>query len=113
MVRFAVLATLALAAPVSGAVAEEMGFIGIKFKWDSDKKVAEVLEAIPDSPAEKAGLKEGDVVTKINGKGSEDSEEFVKKVRAVKPGETLTLTVTRDGKEKEVKVKAAKVPENS
>jgi S1-C subfamily serine protease len=108
---FATLAALALAIPVSGTLEDQKGFVGIKFKWDDEKKVAEVQETVKDSPAEKAGLKEGDLVSKINGKGSDSSEDFVNKVRAAKPGDTLTLTVTRDGKEKEIKVKAAKVPD--
>src|SRR4051812_25841868 len=100
MLHLAVFVTLALAAP-SVVAEDEKGFVGIKFMWDADQKLASIVETIKDSPAEKAGLKEGDLVTKINGKGSEDSEGFVKKVRAVKPGDTLTFTVVRDGKEKE------------
>ena len=108
----AVLTTLALSSPIPIALDEEKGFIGLKFKWDEDKKVAEVLETVKDSPAEKAGLKEGDIVSKINGKESRDSQDFVDKVRAAKPGDTLTLTLSRDGKEMEIKVKAGKAPEN-
>lgn len=108
----AVLTAVLLGGPAPALLDDEKGFIGLKFKWDEDKKVAEVLETIKDSPAEKAGLKEGDLVSKINGKESKDSTDFVDKVRAAKPGDTLTLTLTRDGKEMEIKVKAGKAPEN-
>ena len=111
MVQVLVLA-VSLVAPVGAATAaEDKGYIGIMFKFDDDKKTATVLETTADGPAAKAGVKAGDVITKIDGKAIDSSDAFVQKVGDVKPGDTLTLTVTRDGKDKEVKVKAGKRPD--
>jgi predicted metalloprotease with PDZ domain len=50
------------------------------------------------SPAAKAGLKAGDVVTAINGKAVADASELVDAVRAAEDGATLTIDYTRDKK---------------
>ncbi|MBZ9750503.1 S1C family serine protease [Deinococcus sp. HMF7604] len=68
-----------------------------------------------NSPAEKAGLRplvlngndervSGDIVTAVNGKRIVNFGEFQYAVRAYKPGDTITLSVLRDGKPLEVKL---------
>ncbi len=49
------------------------------------------------SAAAKAGLKTGDVVTKVDGQVITDSESLVATIRGHRPGDTVTLTVVRDG----------------
>ncbi|TQS27031.1 S1C family serine protease [Microbispora sp. KK1-11] len=51
------------------------------------------------SPAEKAGLKEGDLITKINDKLVDSAEALVGTIRSSRPGDKVTVTYTRDGKE--------------
>ncbi|MEU6413165.1 trypsin-like peptidase domain-containing protein [Microbispora sp. NPDC046933] len=51
------------------------------------------------SPAEKAGLKEGDLITKINDKLVDSAEALVGTIRSSRPGDKVTVTFTRDGKE--------------
>lgn len=58
-----------------------------------------------DSPAEKAGLKEEDVVLKFNGKEVSNNTELSTMVASTSPGTEVTLTVLRDGKEKNIRVK--------
>ncbi len=50
------------------------------------------------SPADKAGLKIGDVITQINGKPVAGADTVVGMVRGFKPGDKATLTFIRDGK---------------
>lgn len=52
---------------------------------------------IPDSPASKAGLKENDVVTEINGQKIEGTTQFRRLIREIPAGRTVQLTVWRDG----------------
>jgi serine protease Do len=52
---------------------------------------------IPDSPAAKAGLKENDVVTELNGQRVEGAAQFRRMVREIPAGRTIQLTVWRDG----------------
>ncbi|MCC6608626.1 MAG: DegQ family serine endoprotease [Burkholderiales bacterium] len=58
----------------------------------------------PGSPAEKAGLKTGDVILKFDGKPIADSGELPTRVAATKPGTKSTLEVWRKGERKEVDV---------
>ena len=63
-----------------------------------------VAQVEKGSPAEKAGLKAGDVVLGVNGKTVERSAEVPPLVAAVKPGEKATLNVWRDGKQQNIPV---------
>ncbi|MFI8424874.1 S1C family serine protease [Streptomyces sp. NPDC085479] len=53
----------------------------------------------PEGPAAKAGLRPGDVITKVDGQRVHNGEELIVKIRAHRPGDALALTLTRDGKE--------------
>ena len=58
-----------------------------------------VADVMKDSPADKGGLKRGDVITEFNGKKVEDSTILRNMVAASAPGTTVELKVARDGKE--------------
>jgi putative serine protease PepD len=55
------------------------------------------------SGAKKAGLKAGDVITELNGTKIENAAQLRTIISAAKPGDVVTLTVTRDGSTKTVK----------
>jgi len=57
----------------------------------------EITTVEPGSPAEKAGLKPGDVVLEYNGQRVEGTQQFVRFVRETPPGRTVRLTVFRNG----------------
>src|SRR6185503_8020790 len=63
-----------------------------------------VAQVEKGSPAEKAGLKPGDVLLGVNGKAIERSAEIPPLVAAVKPGDKATLSVWRDGKKQDLAV---------
>jgi serine protease Do len=51
-----------------------------------------------DSPAEKAGLKSGDVITEFNGVHVEGVTQFRRLVRETPPGHSVAIVISRDGK---------------
>jgi len=59
---------------------------------------------VPDGPAEQAGLQPGDVIVAIDGTAVGDSSELIVAIRSRQPGDTVRLTVSRDGSEREVTV---------
>ena len=63
---------------------------------------------VPDSPAAKAGLKENDVVTEINGQRVEGSEQFRRMIHDIPAGRTAQLSVWRDGRQKNIAVTLGK-----
>lgn len=63
---------------------------------------------IADSPAAKAGLKENDVVTEINGQRVEGAEQFRRMVREIPAGRAAQFTIWRDGHSQSVSVTLGK-----
>jgi serine protease Do len=63
---------------------------------------------VPDSPAAKAGLKENDVVTEINGQRVEGTAQFRRMVHEIPAGRSIQLTVWRDGRSQTVSVTLGK-----
>lgn len=71
--------------------------------------VIENLE--PESPAELAKLKEGDVLLSMDGKKVTGGQMFVSEIRSRKPGQDVELQIERDGKATGAKVKLGEYPE--
>ena len=57
------------------------------------------------SPAEKAGLKEGDLITGLDGDQLGEAETFVEAIKSHEPGDTISLTVYRSGEQEPLTVK--------
>lgn len=96
-------------------------WLGIQMQ-ELDEDLAEVLgvkkgvvvsQVMEKSPASKAGLKSGDVLTKIGKTTVEDPGEVREAVLDQKIGDKVTLTVVRDGKTMEVPVVLARHGEES
>ena len=76
---------------------------GIKVPEDIKTGVA-ILEVVSSSPAEKAGFQKGDVITKLENEKIESVAELRYELYKHKPGETITITYNRNGKEKTTSV---------
>ena len=63
-----------------------------------------VADAMANGPALDAGVEVGDIITKVNGKGVEDPKALSQTIARIEPDETVTLTIVRDGTEREIKV---------
>jgi len=76
-----------------------------------DQPVGAVVTTIEKgSPADKAGLKLGDVILAYNGKKIEDPNELPRLVAATKPGDKATLELWRDGKSERLAVSVGEFP---
>ncbi len=75
------------------------------------QKGALVADVVKDSPAEKAGLKRGDVITDFGGKTVEDSTTLRNMVASTAPGKTVDMKIMRDGKEQNVSVTLTELKE--
>ncbi|MFI9047502.1 trypsin-like peptidase domain-containing protein [Streptomyces sp. NPDC053427] len=58
----------------------------------------------PGGPGAKAGIRAGDVITKVDGAAVHSGEELIVKVRSHRPGDTLVLSLQRSGKERTVRL---------
>src|SRR5262245_3194574 len=99
--RFAPLALAGLLIVAAPAGAQGEGFIGIeyadgKFPGPPPKPALSVKRVIPGFPAERAGMKAGDLLFRLDGQEIENKDRFAQAVRARKPGETVTLHLLRD-----------------
>ena len=82
--------------------------LGIKAQDLEEGKGAKVLDVDDESPAEKAGIKEGDVINEFDGKPVENADDLAKLARANKEKFTYKIKLTRDGKAQEVEIKIPK-----
>jgi serine protease Do len=89
---------------VTPALAESLGL--------QTRTGALVADVVPNSPAARAGVKPGDVITGVDGKPVEDSHRLSFTIGAIEPGTTLNLDVLRDGKTRQVKATTAERPNN-
>lgn len=81
--------------------------------FDMTKAMGAVVTQVqPDSPASKAGLKIGDVITKIDGREVTDSGQLQVQVSEQQPGTTIHLEVLRDGKSVNVPVTVEELGNN-
>ncbi|MBI4760858.1 MAG: S1C family serine protease [Chloroflexota bacterium] len=63
-----------------------------------------VMEVVEGSPASQAGLQQGDIITKIGDVTLNETRSYVNTLFTHQPGEQVTLTVVRNGKEIQVQV---------
>ncbi len=75
---------------------------------ENDSKGARITEVIEGTAAEKAGLKEGDIITSVGGKNVSGPESLAEVVRSFKPDETVDIAFVREGKDKKLKATLGK-----
>jgi len=75
-----------------------------------ERKGALVGDVLPKSPAEKAGLKSGDVILEFNAKPVRDSRQLKLQVARVKPGEHVPVKLLRNGSPKTLEIAVSELP---
>jgi putative serine protease PepD len=83
-------------------------YLGVSI--DSTASVARLAGVPTGTPAAKAGLKQGDVVTTIDGKTISTPDALASAINGYKPGDTITLTYERGGQSHTVQIKLASRP---
>lgn len=77
-----------------------------------DTKGALVSEVVENAPAEKAGIKAGDIITALNGIRTEGVEQFRQQVAEFAPGILVSVAIVRDGDRMTKQVKLVEFPED-
>ena len=89
------------------------GSIGIMFRPDLSGAVNRVYgfkngvlvqEITPGGPAEKAGLKAGDIITTLDGRSIKDGDDLVNEIASRRPGSSIRLGLLREGKQTDATV---------
>lgn len=70
-----------------------------------------VAGVLKDGPADKAGIKPGDIFIAVGDKSVKNSSEILNLVAELPPGDTVNLTILRNKKEESIRVKVGKRPE--
>ncbi len=116
-INVALRGTLGLAVPIDvaletakhleqGKAAPAVAQLGVNGTDPADPRAgALVREVTAGSAAAGAGIKEGDLITAIDGKKLQGMFELAAAIRKHAPGDEVTLTVVTDGKTRQVKVK--------
>ncbi|MFA6962156.1 MAG: DegQ family serine endoprotease [Opitutaceae bacterium] len=91
------------AQPLTADLAKEFGV----------SKGALVADVTPDSPADKAGFKSGDVIVKVNGTSVDDPRRLALTVSRLAPGTEVKVEYVRNGKTETLELKLGTLPSQS
>ena len=101
---------------------ENAGFLGVQIQ-DLSEQLSDyfkvkggigvlVSEVVKDSPAEKAGLKAGDIITKVDDNEIENSSDLTMTIRGYEPETKVLVSVIRNGKKKKLKATLGEAEQN-
>jgi serine protease Do len=82
--------------------------IGLQIQDVEEGKGVKVQEVDENSPAAKAGLKEGDVITEVNGKPVDGVDNVRSEIRDIKEGDILKVKYNRNGSSQSADIKLPK-----
>ena len=82
--------------------------LGIKAQDVEEGKGVKVIDVDDESPAGKAGVKEGDIITEFNGAAVNSADDLVKASRDAHEKSAIDVKVMRDGKEQSLQIKIPK-----
>ena len=81
------------------------GWLGLGLQpLENEKNGAVVREVYPQTPAAKAGLEAGDIITSFDGEAIENVDEFIRLVGSYRAGDSVKVNIIRGKKQKELNV---------
>jgi membrane-associated protease RseP (regulator of RpoE activity) len=94
---------------------KDRGWLGVSIKdldYDmldalglKDKRGTMVIDVHPKSPADKAGIREDDIIIEFDGREIRDSDDLRRAVRRTRSGDMVKVKLVRQGREQELEVK--------
>ncbi len=84
---------------------EGLPWLGVSFIMGPDG--AQVTTVVPGSPADEEGLEVDDIITEVDGVAVTASRPLDELILRYEPGDRIELTVTRDGRERTIRVRLA------
>ena len=90
--------------PVTDAIRRAMGL--------EDSKGVLVADVVDGQPADKAGIKSGDVIVSVNGVKTDGVEQFRKQVAGFAPGSSIAVGIVRDGEQRTKRLTLTTFPTN-
>ncbi|WP_440957493.1 Do family serine endopeptidase [Oceanicaulis sp. LC35] len=80
---------------------------------DEDLEGVLINQVLDDTPAQAAGLENGDIILEINGEPVDDPRELTRRVGAFAPGERVAFRILREERERTIRVELTERPDNS
>jgi putative serine protease PepD len=87
-------------------------FLGVRIADAEDGEGALVGQVDEGQPAAEAGLQQGDVITRVDDNEITSGSDLTSAIRSHKPGDTVTITYTRDGDERTTEATLGELPTN-
>src|SRR5690348_16368612 len=87
-------------------------YVGVELNSASTSG-AQVTQVQPSSPGASAGLQTNDLITAVNGKSISSTQGFIETVDNYAPGQTITLTVKRNGQQQNIQLKLGTRPQSA
>jgi serine protease Do len=116
-----VIAAVALGTSPAEAGKKDHGYMGVYMQkltrdiregLDLDVERGVLVSGVEnDSPAEKAGLEDGDVIIEVNGRSVRDPDDLRDLVRDMSPGDDVEVLVIRDGDRRSIDLTLGEAPE--
>jgi S1-C subfamily serine protease len=94
----------------NGAVVNSRSYLGVSVDSLSSSKGAVVSQVQPGTPADKAGVQAGDIITAVNGTTLDSTTTLGSMLGTLKPGDTVKLTVNRNGSTQTLTATLAEYP---
>jgi serine protease Do len=76
-----------------------------------DARGVKIVEVMANSPAERAGLRKGDIIVAVNDQPVGGPSDLTRRIASTPPGTRTPLTVVRDGGQKTIQVELGRLPE--